>query len=68
MSPAFGLQHPRSLPAENAIERAKALQLDLAASSSAVRDVHSTLLQVLAPDDEFWPRWRSFALAHGVEG
>jgi len=66
VSEAFGLGQARSLPAERAIEEAKALQLAPDASPEKVRDVDSRLISLLAPDDDFWPRWRYFAQQKGV--
>jgi hypothetical protein len=65
-SPFFGLRHPRSLPAEEAIEEAKKLQLEDAPTPDAVREAHSRLVRHLAEDDEFWPRWLYFARQHGA--
>lgn len=67
VSDVFGLGQARSLPAERAIEEAKALQLAPGASPEKVRDVDSRLVHLLAPDDEFWPRWRYFAQQQGVK-
>ena len=67
VSPVFGLGQARSLPAERAIEAAKALQLTESPSRDKVREVHSQLVGFLAPDDEFWPRWRYFAQQQGVD-
>jgi hypothetical protein len=67
MSDVFGLEHARSLPAEEAIKDAVALQLENTASSEQVREVNSRLLIYLAQDDDFWPRWRFFAKQHGVD-
>jgi hypothetical protein len=66
MSDAFGLGQARSLPAERAIDDAKALQLAGDVSPQKVCEVNSRLVVQLASDDEFWPRWRYFAEKHGV--
>ena len=63
-SDIFGLKHARSLPAEVAIERAKALQLSDNPDTAQVIETDEELLQVLRDDDDFWPRWRYFAKAH----
>jgi hypothetical protein len=68
MSDVFGLSQARSLPAEQAIEEAKALQAKSKPSRAEVRDVDARLVRYLAPDDEFWPRWRFFAEKHGAKG
>ncbi len=67
VSEAFGLGQARSLPAEQAIEEAKTLQLANDVQSEQVRSVDSRLVSLLAPDDDFWPRWRYFAQKHGAE-
>ncbi|HET9184387.1 MAG TPA: AAA family ATPase [Candidatus Angelobacter sp.] len=67
MSDAFGLTQARSLPAERAIEQAKALQLSENPAPDRVREINSHLVRFLAADDEFWPRWRYFAQQRGVD-
>lgn len=66
MSEAFGLGQARSLPAEQAIEEAKDLQMSENPSPEQVRAVNSRLIGLLAADDEFWPRWRYFAEQRGA--
>ena len=66
MSDVFGLGQPRSLPAERAIEKAKALQSKKSVARAEVRETNDLLLEHLAPDDDFWPRWRFFAKKHGA--
>ena len=67
MSEIFGLDHARSLPAERAIEAAKRLQLHDTPDPTEVRKVNSELIQNLADDDAFWPRWRFFAEQHAIK-
>ncbi|MET0405048.1 MAG: AAA family ATPase [Cystobacter sp.] len=69
MSDVFGLEHARSLPAEEALLEAKKLQLlpADAVRPEAVQDVHARLVECLAEDDDFWPRWMYFAEKYGVE-
>ncbi len=67
MSDVFELLNARSLEAEEAIEEAKALQLQDKPHSQDVRIVSEKLKQYLATHDEFWPRWKYFAEQHGVE-
>lgn len=67
MSDVFGLVHARSIPAERAIERAKGLQMSEKSDRREIAKVHRELVCCLAPDDEFWPRWRHFAVQHGVD-
>jgi AAA domain, putative AbiEii toxin, Type IV TA system/AAA domain len=66
MSDIFGLKQPRSKVAEEVIERAKSLQLKREPPSEEVQKVSEDLVKVLAPDDQFWPRWTYFAEKHGV--
>jgi hypothetical protein len=67
VSEVFGLGQARSLPAERAIEDAKALQMELDASPERVDEVDTRLVRLLAPDDDFWPRWRYFAQMRGTK-
>lgn len=66
MSDLFGLKHPRSKIAEEAIEEAKRLQQTREASKEKVLEVTEKLTKVLAQDDEFWPRWTYFAEMRSV--
>ena len=66
-SDAFGLEFPRSVSSEDAIKEARALQLAATVDPADVRRVHHQLAETLAEDDKFWPRWRYFALQHGVD-
>lgn len=61
VSDVFGLAQARSLPAEEAIMAAKDLQLKESPDRSEVETVHKLLIKLLAPDDDFWPRWTFFA-------
>ena len=63
-SDIFGLAHARSIRAELAIERAKALQLSSTPDTAEVIATDKELGRVLRDDDDFWPRWRYFAKAH----
>jgi len=56
----------RSVPAERAIEDAKAMQGSAEPDPARVVEINQRLVQTLAPDDDFWPRWRFFAKQHGV--
>jgi hypothetical protein len=66
VSDVFGMGQARSLPAERAIEEAKALQMAKDAPAEKVSEVHARLISLLAPDDDFWPRWRYFAQQRSV--
>jgi hypothetical protein len=66
-SEIFDLRHARSLEAEAAIEKAKALQRQEDPNSDEIRTVSNELVESLGSDDEFWPRWLYFAEQHGVE-
>lgn len=66
-SPVFGLAQARSVDAEGAIAKAVELQQVTEPSSEEIAKLHQALVRFLAPDDGFWPRWRHFALAHGVD-
>ncbi len=61
MSDVFGLALPRSIEAEEAIEQAKELQRKRTPSKEEVQIVSDKLINVLAQDDDFWPRWTYFA-------
>jgi len=65
-SEVFGLTEPRSIEAEQAIERAKELQLMENPPKEEVYEVSERLKRLLAPDDEFWPLWTYFAKQQGV--
>jgi hypothetical protein len=65
-SDAFELTSSRSIEAEDAIERARELQRRQNPSQAEVRVISNELLNLLAPDDRFWPLWVYFAEQHGV--
>ena len=56
-----------SLPAEKAIDEAKAIQLSNNPDLEKISDIHQQLVRNLASDDDFWPRWTFFAKKHGVK-
>lgn len=66
-SPIFNLNQARSTDAEQIINEAKALQLKDEASDADVQAAHQKLLDCLAQNDPFWPRWIYFAEQHGVK-
>jgi AAA domain, putative AbiEii toxin, Type IV TA system len=66
MSDVFGLALPRSIEAEEAIEEAKELQRKRTPSKEEVQIVSNKLINILAQDDDFWPRWTYFAEQRGV--
>lgn len=65
-SPVFNLKQARSANAEQVITRAKELQLADDPADKDVKAVHRELVQCLAQNDPFWPRWIYFAEQHGV--
>ncbi|RKH58452.1 AAA family ATPase [Corallococcus llansteffanensis] len=66
-SDVFGLSSTRSREAERAISHANSLQRgEPAPTAETVREAHEELRRVLASDDVYWPRWRFFAVQHGV--
>ena len=65
-SPIFNLSQARATGAEEAINAAKNLQLEDEPSDADVQAVHQQLVQCLAQNDPFWPRWIYFAEQHGV--
>lgn len=65
-SPIFNLSQARATGAEQAINAAKNLQLEDEPSDADVQAVHQQLVQCLAQNDPFWPRWIYFAEQHGV--
>jgi hypothetical protein len=67
MSEVFGLGEARSVPAEEAIADAKALQDMANPPKKKVQEVNQRLIDYLAQHDDFWPRWRFFAKQHGVD-
>ncbi|MEX2317829.1 MAG: AAA family ATPase [Pirellulales bacterium] len=67
MSDVFGLEHARSAEAEGAIAQAIALQENDKPAQEEIRRIHRELTNLLAEDDEFWSRWRYFALQNGVD-
>jgi hypothetical protein len=69
MSDVFALPLARSVPAEQAIADAKALQQRDSdkVDPKEVSEVNERLVKYLASDDTFWPRWTFFAEQHGVE-
>jgi len=67
MSDVFELGHPRASQVEHIIEQAKQIQLQDVPETEEVQTTHNRLVEYLAADDEFWPRWLFFAEEHGVE-
>jgi len=66
MSDIFGLAQPRSIEAEEAIAIANELQLEGNPAPEKVAEISERLVNVLAPNDEYWPRWTYFAEQRGV--
>lgn len=60
LSDVFGLQQPRSLEAEQAIEAAEALmrgERHLPKGLATKQAIHHALQRLLPANDQFWPRW-----------
>lgn len=66
-SEVFGLIEPRSRDAEQAIEKAKELQLMADPQQEEVQEISEWLKKVLAADDEFWPLWTFFCKQQGAK-
>jgi hypothetical protein len=66
-SPVFNLGQARSQEAENIITRAKNIQLEDIPNKGQIQDIHQKLVNELAEDDPFWPRWIYFAENHGIK-
>lgn len=66
-SDVFELSQPRNSLAESAVEDAKRIQLQDEPDQKVIREIHERLVQYLAADDDFWPRWLFFAEQNGVE-
>jgi hypothetical protein len=61
----FGLKHPRSIEAEEAIEQAaQAIEKDKVSKKEG-RAIHKRLGEVLGELDPFWVRWRYIAVKRG---
>jgi predicted ATP-binding protein involved in virulence len=65
-SPIFNLEQARSREAEEAISRAKKLQLTTEHDKQKIDLIHKQLVELLAENDPFWPRWIYFAEQNGV--
>jgi hypothetical protein len=65
-SPIFNLGQARSCEAEEAISQAKRLQLMANPDKQKIGLIHKQLLESLAENDPFWPRWIYFAEQNGV--
>jgi hypothetical protein len=66
-SEVFQLKQARSLPAENAVSKALALQETETVSKDEIESLTKELAENLSENDDFWPRWVLFAAKHGVE-
>jgi hypothetical protein len=66
-SQLFGLDQPRALKAETAINLARELQLQNNPDIEQIKNIHNDLLNELSADDPFWPRWLYFAEKNGVQ-
>jgi hypothetical protein len=66
-SELFELRQPTSQPAENALERAKAILANENPNPETIREISRQLGETLPAEDEFWPRWLYFAQEKGVK-
>ncbi|MEM9462670.1 MAG: AAA family ATPase [Myxococcota bacterium] len=66
-SEVFDLAIPRSLEAEQALQRAEALLREAEPDRPKLREVNEELLRVLPDDDSFWARWGYFLEQRGVK-
>ncbi len=66
-SKVFGLPQAKNPLAEDAIQRAIALQREEKPDPKEVRKVSDDLQKYLSTEDTFWPRWLYFAERHGVK-
>jgi hypothetical protein len=66
-SPVFNLSQARSQEAESIINQAKHLQLEDNPNIEQVHDIHQKLVNELAENDPFWPRWIYFAENNGIK-
>jgi AAA domain, putative AbiEii toxin, Type IV TA system len=67
ISDVFDLKEPRSLEAEQALEKARAALREPGLSILEVRKIHHELHAVLKDTDPFWLRWEARARAAGIE-
>lgn len=66
-SNVFQLKQARSLPGENAVSKALAIQESKTISKDEIKSLTKELAENLSENDEFWPRWVLFASKYGVE-
>jgi hypothetical protein len=66
-SPIFNLNQARSQQAEEAINRAKKIQIEREPAYDDISNTHQLLLRTLAETDTFWSRWLYFAESNGVK-
>jgi predicted ATPase len=66
-SPIFNLNQARSQQAEEAINKAKEIQIEKEPAYDDISDTHQLLLRTLAETDPFWSRWLYFAESNGIE-
>ena len=69
LSDEFDATPSRSLPAEEAIQAALAVQREdpETVTQARVVAIHHLLLAHLGERDDFWPRWLYFAREHGIQ-
>ena len=67
VSPTFNMKQPQNKPAEEAIEKAKKLQLQDNPSVDEIKRISKELSKSLAQTDPFWVRWVYFAERYGID-
>jgi predicted ATP-binding protein involved in virulence len=67
LTDALGLDEPRSIEAEKAIQEAKKILAEKDPKLAAVKHASENLLKHIQAHDTFWIRWNYFAQKHGVE-
>lgn len=65
-SDVFELKQARSREGESVLERARRLLAKSASDRNEILSVHRELVDVLPPEDKFWPRWLHFTEMKGV--
>ncbi|MEJ7699779.1 MAG: AAA family ATPase [Pyrinomonadaceae bacterium] len=67
VSPTFNLKQPRNTSSEDAIERAKKIQLQDNPNIDEIKKISDELSKNLSSTDPFWARWVFFAERYNIE-